>query len=86
MKVFISHARKDASLANQLAERLTRAGFSVWIPEEHISLGDNWAKKIGKAVRFSNGGLRYVKGMGVAVRGLAQVSEDRVKYRGGYRD
>lgn len=32
------------------------------------------AKKIGKAVRFSSGGLRYVKGMGVKVRGLAQVS------------
>jgi glutamate formiminotransferase / formiminotetrahydrofolate cyclodeaminase len=32
------------------------------------------AKKIAKAVRFSNGGLRYVKGMGVSVRGLAQVS------------
>jgi glutamate formiminotransferase/formiminotetrahydrofolate cyclodeaminase len=32
------------------------------------------AKKIGKAVRFSNGGFRYVKGMGVPVRGLAQVS------------
>jgi glutamate formiminotransferase / formiminotetrahydrofolate cyclodeaminase len=32
------------------------------------------AKKIGQAVRFSNGGLRYVKGMGVPVRGMAQVS------------
>ncbi len=32
------------------------------------------AKKIGKAVRFSNGGLRFVKGMGIGVRGLAQVS------------
>jgi glutamate formiminotransferase / formiminotetrahydrofolate cyclodeaminase len=32
------------------------------------------AKKIGKAVRFSNGGFRYVKGMGVMCRGLAQVS------------
>lgn len=32
------------------------------------------AKKIGKAVRFSSGGLRYVKGMGVMCRGLAQVS------------
>src|SRR5689334_2016095 len=32
------------------------------------------AKKVGKAVRFSNGGLRYVKGMGVPCRGLAQVS------------
>lgn len=32
------------------------------------------AKKVGKAVRFSNGGLRFVKGMGISVRGLAQVS------------
>src|SRR6516162_1434660 len=32
------------------------------------------AKRVAKAIRFSNGGLRYVKGMGVPVRGLAQVS------------
>jgi formiminotetrahydrofolate cyclodeaminase len=32
------------------------------------------AKKVAKAVRFSNGGLRYVKGAGFLVRGLAQVS------------
>src|SRR6266481_3507941 len=32
------------------------------------------AKKIAKAVRFSSGGLRYVKSAGFEVRGLAQVS------------
>jgi len=32
------------------------------------------AKKVAKAVRFSNGGLRFVKGAGFLVRGLAQVS------------
>ncbi len=32
------------------------------------------ARKVARAVRFSNGGLRFVKGMGVAARGLAQVS------------
>src|SRR5579864_7554267 len=32
------------------------------------------AKKIAKAVRFSNGGLRYVKAAGFPVRGQAQVS------------
>src|ERR1700693_5351807 len=31
------------------------------------------AKKIAKAVRFSSGGLRFVKGAGFLVRGLAQV-------------
>ncbi len=32
------------------------------------------AKRIAKAVRFSSGGLRFVKGAGFLVRGLAQVS------------
>src|SRR5258708_2724299 len=32
------------------------------------------AKKIAKAVRYSSGGLRYVKGSGFEVRGVAQVS------------
>ena len=32
------------------------------------------AKRVAKAVRFSSGGLRYVKGAGFLVRGLAQVS------------
>src|SRR5262249_28863848 len=32
------------------------------------------AKKVAKAVRFSSGGLRFVKGAGFGVRGLAQVS------------
>lgn len=32
------------------------------------------AKRIAKAVRFSSGGLRYVKAAGFLVRGLAQVS------------
>ena len=32
------------------------------------------AKKVAKAVRFSAGGLRFVKGAGFLVRGLAQVS------------
>jgi glutamate formiminotransferase/formiminotetrahydrofolate cyclodeaminase len=32
------------------------------------------AKKVAKAVRYSNGGMRFVKGAGFLVRGLAQVS------------
>jgi len=32
------------------------------------------AKRVAKAVRFSNGGMRFVKGAGFLVRGLAQVS------------
>jgi glutamate formiminotransferase len=44
--------------------------YNVYLNTPNVEI----AKKVGKAVRFSNGGLRYVKGMGVPVRGLAQVS------------
>ncbi|HEY0566243.1 MAG TPA: glutamate formimidoyltransferase, partial [Terriglobales bacterium] len=44
--------------------------YNVYLNSTDVEI----AKKIGKAIRFSNGGLRYVKGMGVSVRGQAQVS------------
>jgi len=40
-----------------------------------LNTGDvDIAKKVAKAVRFSNGGMRFVKGAGFLVRGQAQVS------------
>src|SRR5438552_3982352 len=53
MKVFLSHARKDAELARKLAARLTRAGFKVWLSEDQIAPGENWATKTGKALEAS---------------------------------
>jgi hypothetical protein len=50
MKVFLSHARKDGDLARELAERLKRSGFTVWASEDQVQPGENWAKKIGKAL------------------------------------
>jgi TIR domain len=50
MKIFISHASKDAPVARQLAEELKAAGHSVWNPEKEVLPGDNWAKKVGQAL------------------------------------
>ena len=50
MKVFLSHARKDSAAARQLAKQLVQRGFSVWLPEDEIEPGDNWAMKMGKAL------------------------------------
>jgi hypothetical protein len=50
MKIFLSHARKDGALAFQLAEELRRVRFTVWLFEDEILPGDNWAKKVGKAL------------------------------------
>jgi hypothetical protein len=54
MQVFISHSSKDAMIARQLANRLSEAGLKVWIPEDEILPGDNWAKKVGQALEESD--------------------------------
>lgn len=56
--------------ATVVGARKFLVAYNVYLNTPDVDI----AKKIGKAVRFSNGGLRYVKGMGVSVRGLAQVS------------
>src|SRR5258708_14789712 len=44
--------------------------YNVFLNTKDVEI----AKKVAKAVRYSSGGLRYVKGAGFEVRGLAQVS------------
>ena len=50
MKIYISHAPKDRKLAGSLAKRIKEAGFKVFNPWYGIFPGDNWAKKIGRAL------------------------------------
>ena len=48
----------------------------------YLSTGDvEIAKKIAKAIRHSNGGLRYVKALGLLVDGRAQVSINMTDFR-----
>ena len=61
------HPRAGATV---VGARKPLIAFNVYLSTSDVEI----AKKIGKAVRFSSGGLRYVKGMGVLVRGMAQVS------------
>ena len=44
--------------------------YNVFLNSSDVEI----AKKIAKAVRFSSGGMRFVKGAGFLVRGMAQVS------------
>jgi len=54
MKVFLNHARKDNDLARELRLQLESEGFSVWTAEDQIFPGDNWAKKVAKALDDSD--------------------------------
>lgn len=61
------HATAGATI---VGARKPLIAYNVYLNTADVDI----AKKIGKAIRFSNGGFRYVKGMGVPVRGMAQVS------------
>jgi glutamate formiminotransferase/formiminotetrahydrofolate cyclodeaminase len=56
--------------ATVVGARKALIAYNVFLNTTEVDI----AKKIAKAVRFSNGGLRFVKGAGFPVRGLAQVS------------
>jgi glutamate formiminotransferase / formiminotetrahydrofolate cyclodeaminase len=56
--------------ATVVGARKALIAYNVYLNTSDVEI----AKKVGKAVRFSSGGFRYVKGMGVPVRGMAQVS------------
>ena len=56
--------------ATVVGARKALVAYNVFLNTPEVDI----AKKIAKAVRFSSGGLRFVKGAGFLVRGLAQVS------------
>jgi glutamate formiminotransferase len=56
--------------ATVVGARKPLIAYNVFLNTADVAI----AKKIAKAVRFSTGGLRYVKGAGFLVRGMAQVS------------
>ena len=53
MKVYLSHASKDAALARKVATALRADGLFVWNVEEEVLPGDNWAEKTSQALKDS---------------------------------
>lgn len=52
MKVFISHATDDETLARRVAVTLREAGLEVW-DDRKILPGENWAAKTAEALQES---------------------------------
>ena len=61
------HATAGATV---VGARKALVAYNIFLNTADVEI----AKKIAKAVRFSSGGLRFVKGAGFLVRGMAQVS------------
>ncbi len=56
--------------ATVIGARAFLVAFNAYLNTNNVDI----AKKIAKAIRHSNGGLRYVKALGLLVEGRAQVS------------
>jgi glutamate formiminotransferase len=63
--------------ATAIGARPPLIAFNVYLNSDDVEV----AKAIARAVRHSSGGLRYVKAMGLLVKGRAQVSMNLTDYR-----
>ncbi len=70
-------ARLGTAGAVVIGAREALIAFNVYLTCDDESI----AKRIAKTIRFSSGGLRFVKAMGVLVDGRAQVSMNLTNYR-----
>ena len=50
MKVFLSHGLRGLPVARNLAVELTKAGLNVWLADDEILPGDNWAERTSAAL------------------------------------
>lgn len=71
-------SRLGTAGATVIGARHPLIAFNVYLSSDDVEV----AKKIAKSVRFSNGGLRYVKGLGMLVDGRAQVSMNLTNFHG----
>lgn len=71
-------AKLGTAGATVIGARQPLIAFNIYLATEDVSI----AKKVAQAVRFSSGGLRYVKALGLLVEGRAQVSMNLTNFRG----
>lgn len=48
--VFLSYAREDRAAVREIREGLTQRDISVWMDEEDLRMGDDWAHKIASTL------------------------------------
>ena len=63
--------------ATVIGARHPLIAFNVYLDSENVEV----AKKVARAIRHSSGGLRYVKGLGLLVEGMAQVSMNLTNFQ-----
>jgi glutamate formiminotransferase/formiminotetrahydrofolate cyclodeaminase len=70
-------AKMGPAGATVIGARNPLIAFNAYLTTDDVDV----AKKIAKAIRYSSGGLRYVKALGLLVEGRAQVSMNLTNFR-----
>jgi len=71
-------ARMGSAGATAIGARPPLVAFNVYLNTNNVEI----AKAIAKAVRYSSGGLRYIKALGLLVEGRAQISMSVTDFHG----
>lgn len=70
--IFISYAREDGQVAEQLYESLSRAGLNPWLDTKNIFPGQRFKKVISEAIKNSAFFLALISSNSVNKRGYVQ--------------
>ena len=54
LQVFLLHARQDEELVRRLYQRLLKEGADVWLDQEKLLPGQDWAHEILRAIHRSD--------------------------------
>jgi hypothetical protein len=54
IQIFLLHARQDEKSVRRLYRRLLREGADVWLDQEKLLPGQDWASEIHKAIQRSD--------------------------------
>jgi len=71
-RIFLSYARKDVGLVNDLYDRLKQAGFSPWQDSKDILPGELWKDALIRAIREAPFFLACLSNNSVNKRGMIQ--------------
>jgi len=54
LRIFLLHAREDEGSVRRLYQRLVRTGADVWLDQEKLLPGQDWAREIHKVIYASD--------------------------------
>ncbi|UHG91742.1 TIR domain-containing protein [Spirosoma oryzicola] len=70
--VFISHAREDSEIAEQIYDYLESEGYSPWLDKRKLRPGANWDYEIRQALKRSDFVIVLLSSISVSKRGYVQ--------------